>query len=48
MRFFFYIVFVIPVAAYVIIGRAPMRSAPMTKTKSIVLVCVICLLDWLF
>ena len=42
MRFFFYIVFAIPVAAYVIIGRAP-RSAPMTKTKSIVLVCAICL-----
>ncbi len=43
MRFFFYIVFVIPVAAYVIIERVPMRSAPMTKTKSIVLVCAICL-----
>jgi hypothetical protein len=42
MRFFFYIVFAIPVAAYVIIGRAPI-SAPMTKTKSIVLVCAICL-----
>jgi hypothetical protein len=43
MRIFFYIVFVIPVVAYVIIGRAPTRSAPMTKTKSIVLVCAICL-----
>ena len=42
MVILFYIVFAIPVAAYVIIGRAP-RSAPMTKTKSIVLVCAICL-----